>query len=79
MLKGKQKNIDVAAPFGKITGSDFKKLGNEIKSVKNIISEIQENLNKGTNYKTFKKIVDKYVTKENEVILIYLLYIFGNY
>ena len=27
MLKGKQKNIDVAAPFGKITGADFKKLG----------------------------------------------------
>ena len=26
MLKGKQKNIDKAAPFGKITGADFKKL-----------------------------------------------------
>ena len=25
-LVGKQKNIDVAAPFGKITGADFKKL-----------------------------------------------------
>lgn len=25
-LTGKQKNIDVAAPFGKITGADFKKL-----------------------------------------------------
>ena len=25
-LVGKQKNIDVAAPFGKITGDDFKKL-----------------------------------------------------
>jgi|TARA_Y100000401_G_scaffold90522_1_gene76141 inhibitor of KinA sporulation pathway (predicted exonuclease) len=26
MLKGKQKNIDKAAPFGKITEADFKKL-----------------------------------------------------
>jgi len=25
-LVGKQKNLDVAAPFGKITGADFKKL-----------------------------------------------------
>lgn len=25
-LKGKQKNLDVAAPFGKLTGADFKKL-----------------------------------------------------
>ena len=25
-LVGKQKNIDVAKPFGKITGADFKKL-----------------------------------------------------
>jgi len=25
-LVGKQKNIDIAAPFGKITGADFKKL-----------------------------------------------------
>ena len=33
MLKGKQKNIDVAAPFGKITGSDFKKLGDGDKVV----------------------------------------------
>ena len=28
-LVGKQKNIDVAAPFGKITGADFKKLRNK--------------------------------------------------
>ena len=33
MLKGKQKNIDVAAPFGKITGADFKKLGDGDKVV----------------------------------------------
>ena len=26
MLKGKQKNIDKAPPYGKITGDDFKKL-----------------------------------------------------
>ena len=28
-LVGKQKNIDVAAPFGKITGADVKKLRNK--------------------------------------------------
>ena len=28
-LVGKQKNLDVAAPFGKITGADFKKLRNK--------------------------------------------------
>jgi hypothetical protein len=30
-LIGKQKQLDVAAPFGKLTGADFKKLGNNKK------------------------------------------------
>ena len=33
MIKGEQKKLDVAAPFGKLTGADFKKLGDGDKVV----------------------------------------------